>query len=260
MKNSFEVRCLTKDIQSVEAKLWSWNEVESLASVREKKCKQGDVTTIIINCTSSDALDEVKNRLSSFPEIMRETKNPSQGKNTKTKQHKWVDITAEVLEGIPHAKDLALHVWNEKKKGEGEKRSNQNGGRGRGGGGRRGPNGQGSGRYQRGQGQHRRPYNGGSDGGFNTFQRMPYVTASVAYIDNVPFGVTNTCLMDTVSPFGRVIDVNRFENMVMVCYDSQEAVVKCIQALNGKKIEDNVVTVSSGTARIPEGVLFSLPA
>eukprot|EP00796_Vickermania_ingenoplastis_P004172 gene4172-3013_t len=79
--------------------------------------------------------------------------------------------------------------------------------------------------------------------------------ASAAFVDNLPFGITNTRLMDIFSRFGRVLDINRYETMAMVCYDNPESVQMCIQSLNGSKVNENVVTVSSGTVRIPGEVV-----
>lgn len=78
--------------------------------------------------------------------------------------------------------------------------------------------------------------------------------ASVAFVDNVPFGTTNEQLMKLFTPYGSVVDINRLETMAMICYSSPQAVQQCIQHLNGSKIHDNIITVSSGTIRIPARV------
>ncbi|GET87610.1 RNA-binding protein, putative [Leishmania tarentolae] len=87
---------------------------------------------------------------------------------------------------------------------------------------------------------------------------LPPFEANVAFIDNVPFGTTNRYLMDHFSVFGRILDVNRLELMVMICFDNPESVQQCIQHMNGTKIHDNVITVSSGTVRIPGSVAVQM--
>lgn len=256
MENKIHVHCLTKDIESVESKLRDWNEVESLTSIREKRHKK-DVTTIVVTCATSEATLEVQNRLLSIPELIGDIEAPSQNKAKKGKRQKRIDITAEILGAIPPEKDSASNLRPQRKQNQFERQHHQKGGRGRNG---RIYDMQGRGRGRGGQSQYREAHSTARGGEFHTFQKIPNVDVSVAYIDNVPFGLSNARLMEILSSFGRVIDVNRFENMVMVCYETREAVVECIQALNGKKIEDNIVTVSSGTTRIPEDVLSSLSA
>lgn len=276
MTNSIEVRCFTNDVSLVESKLRAWNEVESFASVREKKTKQEDISTLIINCNASEAVPEVKNKLQSIPEILKESTDTQKKKVQKGKRQKGIDITAEIFAAISKETPVPTHLGNQKRRNLGEKHikqtsdqavSGNHGGRG-GYGGRGAYGGRGSSEQRRnweGRGKSRggraegfRTSNRGMGAGSAGFDRSSYVQASVAYIDNVPFGITNTRLMDILSPFGRVIDVNRFENMTMVCYDNENSVRECIQALNGRKIEENIVTVSSGSARIPEDVLISL--
>ncbi|KAG5508519.1 hypothetical protein GH5_06767 [Leishmania sp. Ghana 2012 LV757] len=88
--------------------------------------------------------------------------------------------------------------------------------------------------------------------------RLPPFEANVAFVDNVPFGTTNRYLMERFSAFGRILDVNRLELMVMICFDNPESVQQCIQHMNGTKIHDNVITVSSGTIRIPGSVAIQM--
>lgn len=270
MTNSIEVHCLTNDLSLVESKLRDWSEVESFASVREKNNKQENVSTLIINCNALEAVPVVKNKLQSIPEILKESTDTQKKKVQKNKRQKGIDITAEIFSAISKETPVITQLGNQKNRNVGEKRNKQSndhtvpGNRGcRGGYEGRGSRGSrrnwdGRGRSRGGWGEGVGTSNRCRGGGSAPFDRSSYVEASVAYIDNVPFGITNTRLMDMLSPFGRVIDVNRFENMVMACYDSENSVRECIQALNGKKIEENVVTVSSGSARIPEDVLISL--
>ncbi|KAG5481516.1 hypothetical protein LSCM1_05534 [Leishmania martiniquensis] len=88
--------------------------------------------------------------------------------------------------------------------------------------------------------------------------RLPPFEANVAFVDNVPFGTTNKYLMDKFSAFGRILDVNRLELMVMICFDNPESVQQCIQHMNGARIHDNIITVSSGTVRIPGSVAIQM--
>ncbi|KAK7195078.1 RNA-binding protein [Novymonas esmeraldas] len=88
--------------------------------------------------------------------------------------------------------------------------------------------------------------------------RLPPFEANVAFIDNVPFGTTNTYLMERFSVYGRILDVNRLELMVMICFDNPESVQQCIQHSNGTKIQGNVITVSSGTVRIPGSIAIQM--
>jgi hypothetical protein len=70
----------------------------------------------------------------------------------------------------------------------------------------------------------------------------------IAVLDNVPFNATNEQIATSLSGSGQIFDINRYELMAMVYFDSSEAVQRAILALNGKRIKDNVITVSSGGA------------
>ena len=73
-----------------------------------------------------------------------------------------------------------------------------------------------------------------------------------AVLDNVPFSMTNDQLAREFADCGQIYDINRLELMAMIYFDSAEAVQRAIVARNGKKIKDNVVTVSSGgTVKVP---------
>ena len=103
----------------------------------------------------------------------------------------------------------------------------------------------------RGQGRGRgnmRGRNQNSRGQANAapFVPIPMIQGFVAVLDNVPFNTTNEQIAKCFSGAGQIFDINRYELMAMVYFDSQEAVQRAIVALNGKKIKDNVITVSSG--------------
>lgn len=253
-----QASCHTNDFLSVESTLRTWEEVEAVGSLREKQNNKEDVTTVIIKCKDGDAANHVKEKLSLVPGIIEETKGKPTSENKKSKNAKSIDITAEVLGAIPEI----------------QRRNNTDalGGRGRGrrqrGGGRNGNwqrqgnnrgrgNQGGNGNQNGGRGNQRGRFNRGR-GGNRQFQRMPLVEASAAFIDNLPFGVPNSRLLSIFSAFGHVIDISRFETMAMVCYENPESVQECIQALNGSKINENIITVSSGTVRIPGEVVSSL--
>lgn len=236
-----QVSCRTDDVLAVEAQLREWDEVEAVGSLREKQNNKADVTTVIIKC-SKDTLADLKNKLKSIPEII-ETQEDKSGKSTSKlgKRQKGVDVTAEIMSRIPEGE-------------RNEARNRPHGGFQRGGRGTRGRGGRGrSGRNDRNSrftNQH--PNNR------RNYYRPPLVEASAAFVDNLPFGITNTRLMDIFSPFGQVLDINRLETMAMVCYSTPESVQECIQSINGSTISGHTVTVSSGTVRIPAEVVQSL--
>ena len=78
------------------------------------------------------------------------------------------------------------------------------------------------------------------------FVPIPMIQGYVAVLDNVPFNTTNEQIAKCFVGAGQIFDINRYELMAMVYFDSQEAVQRAIVLLNGKKIKENVITVSSG--------------
>eukprot|EP00796_Vickermania_ingenoplastis_P012860 gene12860-8741_t len=237
-----QVSCHTDDFPAVESKLREWEEVDAVGSIREKKDNKADITTVIIKCNNSKDAALLKGKLSSIPELLQETKEKNKN-GKKQKVNKGVDITAEVLAAIPSTNTINKRKVNQKKRFD--NRNSQHGDQGdRDKGNLEQRNrGTGRGRGYRGRGRQ------------NNFPRLPLFEASAAFVDNLPFGITNTRLMDIFSRFGRVLDINRYETMAMVCYDNPESVQMCIQSLNGSKVNENVVTVSSGTVRIPGEVV-----
>lgn len=253
MSNSvIQVTCRTNDFPTVESKLRLWDEVEAVGSLREKRNNKGDLTTVIIKLSGDSDSSAVESRLETILEIIRESKEPKQTESKKKKPSRGIDITAEVLAAMPHDAPPASDKNRSNQRRNQNNRNTNHRGRGRG-------NWQGRGNYQgrennNEQRQGRQGRYNGRRGRFN-YNRLPMVEASAAFVDNVPFGVTNTRLMDMFSPFGHIIDINRLETMAMICYDNPESVQRCIQTLNGSKVNENIITISSGTVRIPEEVV-----
>eukprot|EP00331_Platyophrya_macrostoma_P017776 CAMPEP_0176466960 /NCGR_PEP_ID=MMETSP0127-20121128/38195_1 /TAXON_ID=938130 /ORGANISM="Platyophrya macrostoma, Strain WH" /LENGTH=251 /DNA_ID=CAMNT_0017860211 /DNA_START=189 /DNA_END=945 /DNA_ORIENTATION=+ len=60
---------------------------------------------------------------------------------------------------------------------------------------------------------------------------------------------------------GAIYDINRLETMAMVYFDSAEAVQRAILTMNGQKIQNSIITVSSGgCVRVPAPVVPAPPA
>lgn len=91
-------------------------------------------------------------------------------------------------------------------------------------------------------------------GGYRQQQRPPYIppaSVNIAVVDNIPFNMTNLQIADAFCQFGQILDISRLEMMAMVFYDSQESVHNCIQGMNGQTLKSNVISVSSGSMKIP---------
>lgn len=122
-----------------------------------------------------------------------------------------------------------------------------------------GPSGQGENqqRPQRGRGRGQQPRGrggrGGRGGNFQSRPRIPMIQGHVAVLDNVPVNATNDQIARSFDGCsGAIYDINRLENMAMVYFSTTEAVQDAIVKMNGQKLGNNVVTVSSGgTVRVP---------
>lgn len=279
-----QASCRTADFAAVEATLRKWSEVEAVGSFREKNNNKKDITTVFVTFRDEESAKAAKSKLDAIPGIV----DPSQHDEDKTNQNKGSqkknkNLAAEFLkfESFEDKKASRSKKRNEKAVGEEQAvATNARGGRGargnrggRGGrgavrGGRGGNNNSGNNNSSNannvsGSNNHGgHPGNRGARGrgGMQQYHqpRLPPFEANVAFIDNVPFGTPNSYIMEHFSAFGRILDVNRLELMVMICYDNPESVQQCIQQMNGTKIHENVITVSSGTVRIPGSVAIQM--
>eukprot|EP00331_Platyophrya_macrostoma_P004878 CAMPEP_0176416680 /NCGR_PEP_ID=MMETSP0127-20121128/6475_1 /TAXON_ID=938130 /ORGANISM="Platyophrya macrostoma, Strain WH" /LENGTH=280 /DNA_ID=CAMNT_0017796771 /DNA_START=76 /DNA_END=918 /DNA_ORIENTATION=- len=101
----------------------------------------------------------------------------------------------------------------------------------------------------------------GGRGGFHGRQRVPMIQGFVAVLDNVPFSTTNDQIARLFMTCGAIYDINRLETMAMVYFDSAEAVQRAILTMNGQKIQNSIITVSSGgCVRVPAPVVPAPPA
>ncbi|KPA76746.1 putative RNA-binding protein [Leptomonas pyrrhocoris] len=273
-----QTSCRTADFASVEATLRKWSEVEAVGSFREKNNNKKDLTTVFVTFRDEESAKAAKAKLVSIPGIVDPSQHEDEKVNqNKTSQKKNKNLAAEFLkyESYEDKKQPESKKKNEKASHDEQTAATKSRG-GRGGRGNRGGRGgRGAARGGRGSSINNNSHNSGSNnnrggrggnrgvherGGMQQYQqpRLPPFEANVAFVDNVPFGTTNSYLMERFSAFGRILDVNRLELMVMICYDNPESVQQCIQHMNGAKIHDNFITVSSGTVRIPGSVAIQM--
>ncbi|CAG9572280.1 putative RNA-binding protein [Leishmania major strain Friedlin] len=289
-----QTSCRTTHFSAVEATLRDWPEVEAVGSFREKKNNKRDITTVFVTFRDEAAakaarakldaipgIAEAATALSASPEQEKGAASSSRSKRSRTKKGNTgsdkKSLAAEFLnfESYEDQKQRKVHARRRSngvpevvgaettrrgREGRGMSRGNNNNSRGAGGN-HRGMRGRGGAHLQP-QQNFQQPQQ------YQQHQlhpplpppppRLPPFEANVAFIDNVPFGTTNRYLMEHFSAFGRILDVNRFELMVMICFDNPESVQQCIQHMNGSKIHDNVITVSSGTIRIPGSVAIQM--
>lgn len=282
-----QTSCRTADFASVEATLREWSEVEAVGSFREKNNNKKDITTVFVTFRNEESAKAAKTRLSAIPGIVDLSQHDDdKATQSKFSQKKNKNLAAEFLKFESYEDKKQSNSKKRQAKVSGEEQAataaavttaNTRGGRGgRGSRGRRG--GRGVGRGGRGGKNNNSDNNTGSHnnnisnhndnsnrgirgrGGIQQYYqpRLPPFEANVAFVDNVPFGTPNSYIMERFSPFGRILDVNRLELMVMICYDNPESVQQCIQHMNGAKIHNNVITVSSGTVRIPGSVAVQM--
>ncbi|KEG15288.1 putative RNA-binding protein [Trypanosoma grayi] len=224
--------CPSGDFARIENAVREWPSVEAVGSLRTKD-KKKDITNVFIKFSDEEAAKNAVSLVGTVPGLSLTDEDSDENKaNPKKVANKG------------KSKNLALELLNfgtyDRRKNVTEqsgKRNFENNQRGRG---ARGGRGQHGGRQPAGTGRGRRqPF------------FVPPAQVSVAFADNIPFNMTNEQLIEVFVPFGRVVDINRYELMAMVFYDSPEAVLNCIQHLNGKIVKGNVVSVSSGSVRIP---------
>ncbi|CCW63076.1 unnamed protein product [Phytomonas sp. EM1] len=254
-----QATCHTADFPAVEAELRKWEEVEAVGSFRKKQNNKKDLTTVFITFSPGHSTEEASSRLATLKELIVEEPKIKQpgGGNASNRRHK--NLASELLNYVSqeekapikessHQKDRTPYQnkRNSRQPPKGESNAAPNNlrqGRGRG----------------FGRGQRNEHYaNGQSRGNRQQFQRLPPLEANVAFVDNIPFGTTNDQLMDIFSPYGRILDINRLDLMAMICYDNPDSVQECIQHVNGSKIHNNIVSVSSGTALIPGNIAMHL--
>lgn len=244
--------CRTADFSGVEVILRQWDEVEEVGSLRIKRNNKDDMTTVFITFVSPEAAAAATEKLNAIKELVKtDATEETNVRISKPAQQKSKNVAADFLQydsyenikrGEGNVRRTAAREQRNDRPPEGKRggrsnRTNQLSGRGGS-----------SSQKQRNGDRDRRPQH----------QRLPPMEANVAFVDNIPFGTTNSNLMDLFAQFGRVLDINRLELMAMICYDNPESVQQSIQHLNGTKINNAVITVSSGTIRIPARVAVQL--
>lgn len=234
--SSVQLFCIEGDYESVEATLNALKGVESIASLPNKKGR-----SVFVKFQSEELAAAAQESLKENPKVTL----PGQGKKT----------AAAAADGISAAKKKKssnnavadFFTYQPYSGGKKETRSNEQEEHAQGADdqnrqprhrGRGGARGGGSGR------------GGGSRGGFrggSRGPRVPMIQGFVAVLDNVPFSTTNDQIAKLFATSGGIIyDINRLENMAMVYFNTPEAVQQAILLMNGKKIQNNVITVSSG--------------
>lgn len=256
-----QASCRTADFASVEAALRQWNEVDAVGSFREKNNNKKDTTTVFVTFRDEASAKAATEKLEALPGIIKEGSNSDDKRNSsRQSKRKTKNLAAEFLKYESYGDKPEKSLPQKSNNSNANQRGS--GARGRGGRGSRGNRGRGSDRVNRGDAAGQGGSNSvrGRGRASNSYRQpaLPPFEANVAFVDNVPFGTTNSDIMERFSVYGRIIDINRLELMVMICYDNPESVQQCIQHMNGSKINQNIVTVSSGTVRIPGAVAMHL--
>ncbi|ORC90515.1 putative RNA-binding protein [Trypanosoma theileri] len=224
--------CPSGEFARIESSVREWPGVEAVGSLRTKE-KKKNTTTVFVKFDSEESARKARSLVDTVPGLsLSDDESSTKEKNT-TK-----------IPSRGKAKNLAMELLNfgtyDKSKGSYEqprRRGNENYQRNRG--------------ARGGRGQQNTRQNTGSRGGRRQHFYVPPARVSVVFADNIPFNMTNLQLMELFSPFGHVIDINRYELIAMISFDSPESVSRCIQELNGKTVKGNVISVSSGTVKIP---------
>ncbi|ESL10560.1 RNA-binding protein [Trypanosoma rangeli SC58] len=231
--------CPSSELARIESVIREWPDVNAVGSLRTKERKK-DITNVFIKFSSEDAVKSAPSRITEVYglSLMDEKGEKKQnGAKSIPRKGRSKTLPIELLNCVTH--DKSKNTLDQQRKRDVE-RGGKNCGN----------------RSLKNQNGFRVPnYNEGYR------QRPPFIPpaqVNVAVVDNIPFNMTNDQLIEVFSPFGRVIDINRYEMMAMIFYDSSECVLQCIQQLNGKSIRGNVISVSSGYVRIPGPVAVQM--
>ena len=228
---SIQFYCTEADFTSIETALKNVTGVVSLAALPTKKGR-----SVFVKLESEDLIDATKPKIGEIKGVV--FPDPSKTREKLVKAAKPDDGSQAIAAALfnydhkPAAAAATAAAPQQQQQGRQQKprgrRSNNNNNNGRKDGGEP---------QQQQQQQRRRP---------NHKQRIPMIQGHVAVIDNVPFSTTNNQIADAFVGCGMIYDINRLETMAMVYFDSAEAVQRAILALNGKMVQANTVTVSSG--------------
>ncbi|KAG8342122.1 putative RNA-binding protein [Trypanosoma vivax] len=233
--------CSTSDFPQVENVIREWDGVEAVGSLRTKEEKKG-MTVVFIKFTDEEAATRARALITSVPGLSLKTNEPKekQGSASTSQKRKIRDVTLEFLDFTVQDKNVTRSYRARKNTNANhrvpgnEKVNRQN---------NSGPN------------IHKRRDNTGDS---YRHIAVPHAQASVIFVDNVPFNMTNEQVIELFLPYGPIVDMNRYETMVMIFYRSYKSVLDCIQHLNGKVIKGNVITVSSGTVKVPRPVALHM--
>ncbi|KAH9578415.1 RNA recognition motif domain [Trypanosoma melophagium] len=224
--------CPSGEFTRIESVIREWPGVEAVGSLRTKE-KKKNTTTVFVKLDSEESSRKARSLVDTVPGLSLSDDESS----AKEKNMKKISTKGKY-------KNLAMELLNfgtyDKSKGSYEqprRRGNDNYQRNRG--------------TRGGKGQENMRQNTGSRGGRRQPLFIPPARVSVVLADNIPFNMTNVQLIELFSPFGHVIDISRYELIAMIFFDSPESVSQCIQELNGKTVKGNVISVSSGTVKIP---------
>ncbi|RNF03521.1 RNA-binding protein [Trypanosoma conorhini] len=231
--------CPSSEFARVESVIREWSDVKAVGSLRIKERKK-DITNVFIKFNSEDAAKKASSRIIEVPGLsLTDEENEEKLKGAKSDQRKGrsKNLAIELMNFGTYEKSRTTLDQQKKRDAERRQRNREN-------------------REAINHGGFKAPnYNG-------AYRRripfLPLAQVNVAVVDNIPFNMTNDQLIEIFSPFGRVFDINRYEMMAMVFYDSPECVLQCIQQLNGKNIRGNVISVSSGSVRIPGPVALQM--
>lgn len=234
---SIQFYCTEEDFKTIEPALKNISGVVSLAALPTKKGR-----SVFVKLDSEDIIEVTKPKIGEIKGVVFPDPNKTREKLVKAaKADDGSQAIAAALftyETKPPAAAAAAapqqqgqRTQNKQRGGRGGRGSNSNNGNRKGGDAQQ--------QQQEGGQQPQRRRN-------NHKQRFPMIQGHVAVIDNVPFSTTNNQIAEAFVGCGMIYDINRLENMAMVYFDSAEAVQRAILALNGKSVQANTVTVSSG--------------
>ncbi|RNF16328.1 RNA-binding protein [Trypanosoma cruzi] len=231
--------CPTGEFARIERVIREWPGVETVGSLRIKERKK-DITNIFIKFNSEDIARSASLQIDEVPGLyLTDEEKGEKQKGTKRNATKGRSkaVAIELMNFGTYDQEKDALEQQRKKVFERNRQDRESRGR----------------RTQRGfrgfidnRGTKLRPF------------IVPSAQVNVAFVDNIPFNMTNDQLIEVFSPFGRVLDINRYELMAMIFYDSPESVLRCIQQLNGKTVRGNIISVSSGSVRIPGPVALQM--
>ncbi|RNF01643.1 RNA-binding protein [Trypanosoma rangeli] len=231
--------CPSSELARIESIIREWPDVNAVGSLRAKERKK-DITNVFIKFNSEDAVKSAPSRITKVYGLSltdERSEKKEKGDKSIPRKGRSKTLAIELLNCVTH--DKSKNTLDQQRKRDIERGKKNCGNRSL-----RNQNGLRESNYNEGY-RRRHPF-------------VPPAQVNVAVVDNIPFNMTNDQLIEVFSPFGRVFDINRYEMMAMIFYDSPECVSQCIQQLNGKTIRGNVISVSSGYVRIPGHVAVQM--